>query len=78
MNNTKLLLIQDIVNTLEKKGTILTPSAVRNRLKSSMLKLAEESCKALGLDIDDDQLDRISASKHFQEALASVLTEDDI
>lgn len=78
MNSTKLLLIQDIVNALEKKGTILTPNAVRTRLKSSMMKLAQESCSALGLDIDDEQLERISASKHFQEALVSVLSEDDI
>jgi hypothetical protein len=74
----KLVLVQEVVDTLEKKGVTLTPNAVRARLKSSMLKLAEESCKALGVDMDAEQLERISASRAFQEAVASVLAGDDI
>lgn len=74
----KLMLVQDMVDVLEKKGVTLTPNAVRARIKSSMLKLATESCKALGVEMDDEQLERISASRAFQEAVASVLVGDDI
>jgi hypothetical protein len=74
----KLTLVQDIVSALEKGGVTLTPNAVRSRLKASMLKLAEESCRALGVDMDAEQLERVSASRTFQEAVASVLVEADI
>lgn len=74
----KLMLVQDVVTILERKGVTLTPNAVRARLKSSMFKLAEESCKALGVEMDPEQLERISASRAFQEAVASVFADDDI
>jgi hypothetical protein len=74
----KLMLIQDIVNSLEKSGVTLTPNAVRARIKNTMFRLAEESCKAMGIDMDNEQLQRIAASRAFQEALASVLIGEDI
>jgi len=74
----KLVLVQDVVDSLQKKGITMTPNAVRARLKSSMFKLAEESCRALGVEMDAEELERISASRAFQEAVAAVLVGDDI
>lgn len=73
----KLVLVQDMVNSLEKKGIVISSSAVRSRLRASMYKLAQESCKALGIDMNSEQIERISNSRLFQEAVASVLKEED-
>ncbi len=73
----KLVLVQDMVNSLEKQGIVISSSAVRSRLRASMYKLAQESCKALGIDMNSEQIERISNSRLFQEAVASVLKEED-
>jgi len=75
--NKKLALVADISTELEKEGVMLTPNAVRARLKGAMLHLAGESCRALGADVEEDELERIAGSRAFQEAVASLLTEDD-
>lgn len=76
-NGKKLALINDIADKLESEGMSLTPNAVRARLKIAMLRLAEESCRALGADVDEDELDRIAGSRAFQEAVASMLVEEE-
>lgn len=76
-NGKKLALINDIISTLESEGVSLTPNAVRARLKGAMLRLAEESCRALGAEVSEDELERIAGSRAFQEAVASMLQEDD-
>lgn len=74
----KLALIPDVVSKLEAEGVSLTPNAVRARLRTSMRALAEESCKALGVEMDDEKIEEIAGSRAFQEAVASLLNEDDI
>lgn len=54
----------------------MTPNAIGTRLRNSMLKLAEESCKALGIEMEQEQLERISTSRAFQEAVANILCEE--
>jgi RNA polymerase primary sigma factor len=73
----KLMLVNELVDNLQKSGTTITPNAVRARLKIAMLKLAEESCNALGIEMDSEQLEKISTSRAFQEAVASVLNGED-
>ncbi len=75
--NKKLALVADISTELEKEGVMLTPNAVRARLKNAMLHLAGESCRALGADVEEEELERIAGSRAFQEAVASLLVEDD-
>ena len=76
-NGKKLVLINDIVSKLKSEGVSLTPNAVRARLKNAMQHLAEESCRALGAEVDDEELERIASSRTFQEAVASMLQEED-
>lgn len=76
-NGKKLALINDIVSKLESEGVSLTPNAVRARLKNAMQHLAEESCRALGADLDEEELERIAGSRAFQEAVASMLQEEE-
>lgn len=73
----KLTLINEIVTQLEQEGITLTPNAVRARLKIAMRRLAEESCTALGAEINEEELERVASSRAFQEAVASVLNDDD-
>jgi hypothetical protein len=74
----KLMLVGDIAHSLESEGVaILTPNAVRARLKSAMLHLATESCKALGAEVNDAELERVATSRAFQEAVAVLLHEGD-
>lgn len=75
--NKKLALVADIAAALEKEGVTLTPNAVRARLRLAMLQLADESCRAMGAEVDEDELERIAGSRAFQEAVASLLTEED-
>lgn len=72
----KLVLVQDIVSSLKNEGIVMTPNAIGTRLRNSMLKLAEESCKALGIEMEQEQLERISTSRAFQEAVANILCEE--
>ncbi len=76
-NQKKLVLPADIAATLAIEGVTLTPNAVRSRLKETMVFLVEESCKALGVDVDDDELERIAGSRAFQEAVASLLNHEE-
>lgn len=76
-NGKKLALIGDIASQLESEGVSLTPNAVRARLKGAMLRLAEESCRALGADVDEEELERIAGSRAFQEAVATMLQEEE-
>ncbi len=76
-NGKKLALINDISERLQAEGVSLTPNAVRARLKAAMLHLAGESVRALGADVDEDELERIAGSRAFQEAVASMLNEED-
>ena len=78
MSNKKLSLAADIAAELEKEGVTLTPNAVRSRLRISMLHLARESCRAMGADIKEEEIERIAGSRAFQEAMASLLVDDDI
>jgi len=73
----KLALVADIVSNLEKEGVTITPNAVRAKLRTAMLRLAHESCRAMGADVDEDELERIAGSRAFQEAVASLLIEED-
>jgi hypothetical protein len=75
-NGKKLALIGDIVSKLETEGVSLTPNAVRARLKNAMMHLAEESCRALGAEVNEDELERIASSRAFQEAVASMLQDE--
>jgi hypothetical protein len=74
----KLALIQEIVESLAKRGIVMTPNSARSRLRSVMHKLAEESCEALGIEMDSDRLEQISSSRAFQEAIANILNGDAI
>ncbi len=76
-NGKKLALITDIASKLETEGVSLTPNAIRARLRQAMLRLAEESCRALGADVSEDELERIAGSRAFQEAVASMLQEEE-
>lgn len=76
-NGKKLALINDIASKLESEGVSLTPNAVRARLRNAMLRLAEESCRALGANVDEDELERIAGSRAFQEAVASMLQDEE-
>lgn len=76
-NGKKLALINDIASQLETEGTPLTPNAIRARLKGAMLHLAQESCRAIGADMDDEEMERIASSRAFQEAVASLLHEEE-
>ncbi len=77
MTNKKLALVADIATELEKEGVTLTPNAVRARLRTAMLHLAGESCRAMGAEVEEEELERIAGSRAFQEAVASLLVEDD-
>lgn len=77
MTNKKLALVGDIATSLEKEGVTLTPNAVRARLRLAMLHLASESCRAMGAEVDEDEIERIAGSRSFQEAVASLLVEED-
>lgn len=77
MTNKKLTLMADIAADLEKEGVSLTPNAVRAKLHAAMLHLAKESCHAMGADVGDEELERIAGSRAFQEAMASLLVEDE-
>ena len=76
-NGKKLALINDIASKLELEGVSLAPNAVRARLRKAMLRLAEESCRALGANVHEDDLERIASSRAFQEAVASMLQEEE-
>lgn len=76
-NGKKLALINDIASKLESEGVSLTPNAVRARLKAAMVHLAGESCRAVGAEVDDEELERIASSRAFQEAVASLLLEEE-
>lgn len=76
-NGKKLALINDIASKLESEGVSLTPNAVRARLRNAMIQLADESCRALGAEVDEEELERIAGSRAFQEAVASMLNEED-
>jgi hypothetical protein len=77
MTNKKLALVADIAADLEKEGVTLTPNAVRARLRVAMLRLAQESCRAMGAEVEEEELERIAGSRAFQEAVASLLVEED-
>jgi len=77
MTNKKLTLVADISADLEKEGITLTPNAIRARLRGAMLHLAKQSCRALGAEVGEEELERIAGSRAFQEAVASLLVEDD-
>lgn len=76
-NGKKLALINDIASKLESEGVSLTPNAVRARLRNAFMTLAQESCRAVGAEVDEDELERIASSRAFQEAVASLLNEED-
>lgn len=77
MTNKKLAPVADIATELEKEGVTLTPNAVRARLRLAMLHLVGESCRAMGTEVEEEELERIAGSRAFQEAVASLLVEDD-
>jgi hypothetical protein len=77
MTNKKLAVVAEIAADLEKEGVVMTPNAVRARLRTAMLHLAHESCKALGADVQEEELERIAGSRAFQEAVSSLLYEDE-
>jgi 1,2-phenylacetyl-CoA epoxidase catalytic subunit len=76
-NGKKLTLINDIASKLESEGISLTPNAIRARLRNAMIQLANESCRALGAEVSDEDLERIAGSRAFQESIASMFNEED-
>lgn len=69
----KLVLAEDISDELARRGNPMATNAVRARLRRAMRLLAEETCRAMGEEVDEDALDRASASRQFQEAAAHAL-----
>ncbi len=73
----KLALLDDITKDLANEGVMLTPNAVRAKLRNAMRHLAKESCHAMGTEVSEDELEHIAGSRAFQEAVASLLIEED-
>lgn len=69
-------MVTDIAAVLEKEGITLTPGAIRARLKSSMTFLAERSCDAIGVELDEEEVERIGGSRSFHEAVAAMLEDE--
>lgn len=75
MGKRKLVIVDDITKKLESEGVVLTVNTVRTKLKSGMLKLATRACQSLGLDIPEEEIERISKTKQFHEAIAAFLSK---
>lgn len=77
-DRSKLMLIPDMLKRLQELGVDMTPNACRKRLRVAMTSLAQASCLALGVELDEDELERVAGGRVFQEALANVLAGEDI
>lgn len=75
--NKKLLLVEEVAAEMAKRGVTVTPNAVRERLRASMLYIAEETCDALGIKVPKERLRSIAGSRMFQEAVAAAVSDED-